>query len=64
MGVGSAYITRRTAAASQTVIDQINPQRLYEGAAPAAAPPANNANAGVLTPASVKKISMERPALR
>jgi NADH-quinone oxidoreductase subunit M len=64
MGVGSAYITRRTAGSSQTVIDQVNPQRLYEGTAPAAAPPANGAHASALAPALVKKISMERRALR
>src|SRR5277367_4105265 len=64
MGVGSAYITRRTAASSQTVIDQVNTESLYEGAAPAAAPPANGANASALAPGLVKKISMERRALR
>ncbi len=64
MGVGSAYITRRTAVSSQTVIDQVNPERLYQGAAPAAAPPANGAHASVLAPGLVKKISMERRALR
>jgi hypothetical protein len=62
MGVGSAYITRRTAVVSQTVIDQVNPQRLYEGAEPTAAPPANHANASVLPPALLKKISTERRA--
>jgi NADH-quinone oxidoreductase subunit M len=35
MGVGSTYFTRRTAAASQAVIDQVEPQRPYEAAAPA-----------------------------
>jgi NADH:ubiquinone oxidoreductase subunit 4 (subunit M) len=34
MGIGSTYFTRRTAAASQTVIDQVEPQRPYEAAAP------------------------------
>jgi NADH-quinone oxidoreductase subunit M len=38
MGVGSSFITRRTAASSQTVIEQVNPQRLYEGAAPSFKP--------------------------
>jgi NADH-quinone oxidoreductase subunit M len=60
MGVGSTYITRRTAAASQTVIDQVNPQRLYEGVAPATPP----ANAVVLAPGLVGKISLERRASR
>ena len=30
MGIGSTYFTRRTAAASQAVIDQVEPQRPYE----------------------------------
>jgi len=30
MGIGSTYFTRRTAVASQTVIDQVEPQRPYE----------------------------------
>ena len=30
MGIGSTYFTRRTAAASQTMIDQVEPQRPYE----------------------------------
>jgi NADH-quinone oxidoreductase subunit M len=62
MGVGSSYITRRTAAASQTVIDQVNPQRLYEGATPAA--PSSGDHASVLAPGVVKKISMERRGSR
>jgi NADH-quinone oxidoreductase subunit M len=64
MGVGSSYITRRTAASSQTVIDQVNPQRIYEGTAPTMAPPANGASAGVVAPALLKKISMERRGSR
>jgi NADH-quinone oxidoreductase subunit M len=35
MGIGSPFITRRTAAATQTVMDQVEPQRAYEAAAPA-----------------------------
>jgi NADH-quinone oxidoreductase subunit M len=35
MGIGSAFITRRTAADAQAVIDQVEPQRPYEAAAPA-----------------------------
>jgi NADH-quinone oxidoreductase subunit M len=35
MGIGSTYFTRRTAAASQTIIDQVEPQRPYEASAPA-----------------------------
>src|SRR5437879_11202142 len=34
MGIGSTFITARTAAASQDVIDQVEPQRPYEAAAP------------------------------
>ncbi|HEY6266533.1 MAG TPA: NADH-quinone oxidoreductase subunit M [Candidatus Acidoferrum sp.] len=34
MGIGSVFITRRTATASQTVIDQVEPQRPYEAGVP------------------------------
>jgi len=34
MGIGSTFITTRTAAASKDVIDQVEPQRPYEAAAP------------------------------
>jgi len=34
MGIGSTYFTRRTAVASQTVIDQVEPQRPYETRTP------------------------------
>jgi NADH-quinone oxidoreductase subunit M len=34
MGMGSPFITRRTAAATQTVMDQVEPQRAYEAAGP------------------------------
>jgi NADH-quinone oxidoreductase subunit M len=69
MGVGSTYITRRTAAASQTVIDDVNPQRVYEGAAPEIQKPATEvhapaANAAVISPNLVKKISTERRGTR
>ncbi len=37
MGIGSTYFTRRTAAASQTVIDQVEPQRPYEAHVPVGA---------------------------
>jgi NADH-quinone oxidoreductase subunit M len=40
MGIGSTYFTRRTAAAAQTVIDQVEPQRPYEAAAPPKISPA------------------------
>src|SRR3989441_970856 len=39
MGIGSPFITRRTAAATQTVIDQVEPQRPYEAATPPEAAP-------------------------
>src|SRR5438876_2586884 len=34
MGIGSTFITKRMAAAAQGVIDQVEPQRPYEAAAP------------------------------
>jgi len=34
MGIGSTFITTRTAAAAQDVIDQVEPQRPYEAMAP------------------------------
>ena len=34
MGIGSTFITARTATAAQNVIDQVEPQRPYEAAAP------------------------------
>jgi NADH-quinone oxidoreductase subunit M len=37
MGIGSTYFTRRTAAASQAVIDQVEPQRPYEARVPGGA---------------------------
>ena len=78
MGVGSAFITNRTARSSQTVIDQVNPQRLYEGQAPVApvnapavdgpnthaAPPLTVAPIAVVTPAVAQQISRERRASR
>jgi len=45
MGIGSAFITRRTATAAQTVIDQVEPQRPYEAAAPGATSPRSAATA-------------------
>jgi len=38
MGIGSVFITRRTAADAQAVIDQVEPQRPYEAAAPVRPP--------------------------
>jgi NADH-quinone oxidoreductase subunit M len=45
MGIGSAFITRRTATAAQTVIDQVEPQRPYEAGAPGATAPQSAAAA-------------------
>jgi NADH-quinone oxidoreductase subunit M len=45
MGIGSAFITTRTATAAQTVIDQVEPQRPYEAAAPGATAPQSTAAA-------------------
>jgi NADH-quinone oxidoreductase subunit M len=39
MGIGSTYFTRRTEAASQTVIDQVEPQRPYEAGVPSRVSP-------------------------
>ena len=64
MGIGSAFITHRTAAASQTVIDQVNPQRLYEGATPATPSQRRDACQHSCNQRLVKKISMERRAIR
>jgi NADH-quinone oxidoreductase subunit M len=60
MGIGSVFITRRTAAAAQTVIDQVEPQRPYEAAAPSeATPPAKTDSAS-----TAKIISSERLGIR
>jgi NADH-quinone oxidoreductase subunit M len=40
MGIGSTFITKRTATAAQDVIDQVEPQRAYEAAAPNLSTPA------------------------
>jgi NADH-quinone oxidoreductase subunit M len=64
MGVGSTFITARTATASKTVLDQAEPQRLYEGtAAPAVVEPkAANRTTGAANTA--KEISLERLGTR
>jgi len=60
MGVGSTFITARTAASSKTVLEQAEPQRLYEGGAPAIhAPNTTNSIAG-----AAKDISVERLGTR
>jgi len=60
MGIGSTFITRRTAVASQTVIDQVEPQRPYEATAPSVSTPHEKGD-----PASAAKvISSERLGIR
>jgi NADH-quinone oxidoreductase subunit M len=65
MGIGSTFITARTAAAAQNVIDQVEPQRPYEAVAPDVATP------GEVTPqakrdsaSAAKAISSERLGIR
>ena len=61
MGVGSVYITSRTAAASQTVLEQMKrPNRVFEAIAPAAKPVATSA----ATPDASKEIPVERVGTR
>jgi NADH-quinone oxidoreductase subunit M len=63
MGIGSSFITRRTASATQTVMDQIEPQRAYEAAAPVA-PAASQPQARTVSPHAAETISMERLGIR
>jgi NADH-quinone oxidoreductase subunit M len=60
MGIGSTFITRRTATPSQTVIDQVEPQRPYEAAAPSVATPREKSNPAT----AAKVISRERLGIR
>jgi NADH-quinone oxidoreductase subunit M len=61
MGIGSTFITARTAAAAQDVIDQVEPERAYEAAAPnSVAPKAKRDSAS----AAAKIIPTERLGLR
>jgi NADH-quinone oxidoreductase subunit M len=61
MGIGSTYITRRTAAAAQTVIDQVEPQRPYEASAPSQIMPSLAPMQPTHTaPRAAKPISFER----
>ncbi len=66
MGIGSTFITARTAAAAQDVIDQVEPQRPYEAAAPkfaapnVASPQASRDSAS----AAQRVITIERLGLR
>jgi NADH-quinone oxidoreductase subunit M len=60
MGIGSTFITRRTAVASQTVIDQVEPQRPYEAAVPTEATPQTKRDSA----SAAKVISSERLGIR
>jgi NADH-quinone oxidoreductase subunit M len=60
MGIGSVFITRRTAAASQVVIDQAEPQRPYEVAIPSRAMP----QAGADSASAAKAAAFERLGIR
>ncbi|HEX4545230.1 MAG TPA: NADH-quinone oxidoreductase subunit M [Candidatus Acidoferrum sp.] len=60
MGIGSVFITRRTAAAAQTVIEQVEPQGPYEAATPSGATPVTVSRAAIATKAN----SHERPGAR
>jgi hypothetical protein len=62
MGIGSTYITARTAAAAQDVIDQVEPRRPYEAAAPNVTTPSLAAHDSA-SPAA-KVVSTERLGLR
>jgi NADH-quinone oxidoreductase subunit M len=71
MGIGSTFITKRTEAATQDVIDLVEPQRAYEAAAPGAATPNVIAPSRIRLKAvrdsadgAVKVASTERPGLR
>jgi NADH-quinone oxidoreductase subunit M len=65
MGIGSTYITRRTAAAAQNVIDQVEPQRPYEASVPSrVVPSAGSLQAARDSSRAAKPISFERLATR
>jgi NADH-quinone oxidoreductase subunit M len=67
MGVGSSFITHRTAAASKTVLEQAEPQLMYQGkmhATPAGSPATNDATVGDIPASAAKKISLERLGAR
>jgi NADH:ubiquinone oxidoreductase subunit 4 (subunit M) len=59
MGIGSTFITRRTAAAAQDVIDQVEPQRPYEAVAPhVSAPLAKNNSASAAKSALSERLGI------
>jgi NADH-quinone oxidoreductase subunit M len=60
MGIGSAFLTRRTAASVQNVLEQMGAQSAQEATAPA-----TNALGGAAhTAAALRQISLERPGTR
>jgi NADH-quinone oxidoreductase subunit M len=61
MGIGSPFITRRSEAASQTVIDQVEPRRLYQAATPVHTEPRSNR---AVVAHSSQGISAERRPIR
>jgi len=66
MGIGSTFITARTAAAAQDVIDQVEPQRPYEAVAPKVIVPngATMQAKHVSVSAAAKVAATERLSLR
>jgi NADH:ubiquinone oxidoreductase subunit 4 (subunit M) len=65
MGIGSTFITARTAAAAQYVIDQLEPQRPYEAAVPNEATPSGaTPQAKRDSSNAAKAISSERLGIR
>ena len=60
MGIGSAFITRRTAAATQTVIEQVEPKRGYEVAIPQSPKPQQRS----VSPQATATIAVERIGIR
>ena len=61
MGIGSTFITRRTAAAAQDVIDQVEPQRPYEAAVPKETTPQDSRESATV---AAKVIARERLGIR
>ena len=65
MGIGSVYITKRTAAASETVLEQMKrPNLAYQAVKPVTTPAATSATAPVIAPDANKQISVERVGTR
>jgi len=60
MGIGSPFITRRTAAAAQTVIEQVEAQRPYE----ALAPSGRTLHSKRISTSAAGAIPIDRPGVR